>query len=37
MSELFTDFYRLQNGDTAPGEKHLEIIGRLLREMEETR
>ncbi|MBQ6174081.1 MAG: exonuclease SbcCD subunit D [Clostridia bacterium] len=37
VSELFTDFYRLQNGDTAPGEKHLEIIGRLLREMEETR
>ena len=36
VAALFEDFYRLQNNDVPPGEKHLEILGKLLSEMEES-
>lgn len=36
VRDLFADFYRLQNNGAEPGDKHLQVIDRLLREMEET-
>ena len=33
-AELFSDFYRLQNNDRAPGEAHQEVLKKVLRELE---
>ena len=33
--ELFTDFYRLQNNDQLPGEMHMQVLGKVIRELEE--
>ena len=35
VPELFSDFYRLQNNDQAPGEAHMKVLQRVLRELEE--
>ena len=34
VSELFSDFYRLQNNDVAPSERHLEMLTAILKELE---
>ena len=36
VAELFTDFYRLQNNDQPPGDKHMKVLEKVIREMEET-
>jgi len=36
ISELFSDFYRLQNNDQAPGEKHMAVLDKVIRELEEA-
>lgn len=36
VTELFSDFYRLQNNDQPPGEMHLAILEKVIRELEET-
>lgn len=33
--ELFSDFYRLQNNDQLPGEKHLQVLEKVIKELEE--
>ena len=35
VAELFSDFYRLQNNDQLPGEKHMKVLDKIIREMEE--
>lgn len=35
VAELFSDFYRLQNNDQAPGEAHRKVIEKVLKELEE--
>ncbi len=35
ISELFSDFYRLQNNDQAPGEAHRKVLEKVLKELEE--
>ena len=35
IQELFSDFYRLQNNDREPGEAHMRIIEKVLKELEE--
>lgn len=35
IPELFSDFYRLQNNDRAPGEAHRKILMKVLKELEE--
>ena len=35
VEELFCDFYRLQNNDQLPGEKHLAVLHRVIGELEE--
>ncbi len=35
VSELFSDFYRLQNNDQAPGEAHQRVLSKVLKELEE--
>ncbi|MBR0367617.1 MAG: exonuclease SbcCD subunit D [Clostridia bacterium] len=35
VPELFSDFYRLQNNDQAPGEAHMKVLQRVLQELEE--
>ncbi len=35
-AELFTDFYRLQNNDQLPGELHMQVMNRIIRELEEA-
>ena len=35
VSELFSDFYRLQNNDQAPSEAHMKVLQKVLRELEE--
>ena len=35
VSELFADFYRLQNNDRAPDEAHMREIEKVLKELEE--
>ena len=35
VPELFCDFYRLQNNDQQPGEAHLQVIEKVLKELEE--
>lgn len=34
VPELFSDFYRLQNNDVAPSERHLEMLTAILKELE---
>lgn len=34
VPELFSDFYRLQNNDIAPGERHIEMLTAILKELE---
>ena len=36
VTELFSDFYSLQNNGQTPGEKHLQVLDRVIRELEET-
>ncbi len=36
VAELFTDFYRLQNNDQLPGEKHMQVLNKVIRELEEA-
>ena len=36
VTELFSDFYRLQNNDQAPGEEHMKVLGKVLRELEDS-
>ena len=35
IPELFSDFYRLQNNDQAPGEAHMRVLEAVLRALEE--
>ena len=35
VTELFSDFYRLQNNDQAPGEAHQRVLQKVLKELEE--
>lgn len=35
VSELFCDFYRLQNNDQLPGEKHMAVLDKVIRELKE--
>ena len=35
VTELFSDFYRLQNNDQVPGEAHRRVIEKVLKELEE--
>ncbi len=35
VPELFSDFYRLQNNDVAPCERHIEMLTSILKELEE--
>ena len=35
-SELFADFYRLQNNGQEPGSMHLQVLDKVIRELEET-
>jgi len=34
IADLFSDFYRLQNNDQAPGEAHQRVLQKVLRELE---
>lgn len=34
--ELFSDFYRLQNNDQLPGEAHMQVLSKVIKELEET-
>ncbi|MBR5383188.1 MAG: exonuclease SbcCD subunit D [Clostridia bacterium] len=36
VTELFSDFYRLQNNDQVPGEEHMKVLGKVLRELEDS-
>lgn len=35
VAELFCDFYRLQNNDQLPGEKHMAVLDKVIRELKE--
>lgn len=35
VAELFCDFYRLQNNDQMPGEMHMQVLSRVIKELEE--
>lgn len=35
VTELFSDFYRLQNNDQLPGEEHMKVLGKIIKELEE--
>lgn len=35
VTELFEDFYRLQNNDRLPGESHRKVLEKVLKELEE--
>ena len=35
VTELFSDFYRLQNNDREPGEEHRKVLEKVLKELEE--
>lgn len=37
VDELFVDFYRLQNNDQPPGEMHMKVLQKALKELEEER
>lgn len=34
-AELFCDFYRLQNNDQLPGDMHMQVLSKVIRELEE--
>ncbi len=34
--ELFSDFYRLQNNDQPPGEMHMQVLNKVIKELEDT-
>ena len=34
-AELFSDFYRLQNNDRPPDEKHMQVLNKVIRELAE--
>ena len=36
VAELFCDFYRLQNNDQLPGEAHMQVLGKVIKELEEA-
>lgn len=36
VAELFCDFYRLQNNDTAPGDAHMQLLEEILKQMEDA-
>lgn len=36
VAELFADFYRLQNNDQLTGEMHMQVLEKVIRELEET-
>ena len=36
VAELFSDFYRLQNNDQLPGEAHMQVLSKVIKELEET-
>ena len=36
ITELFSDFYRLQNNDQAPSEAHQKVLDKVLKELEES-
>lgn len=35
VQELFSDFYRMQNNDQAPSEKHMQVLRKVILELEE--
>lgn len=35
VAELFSDFYRLQNNDQLPSEMHMQVMNKLIKELEE--
>lgn len=35
VAELFSDFYRLQNNDQPPGEMHMQVLNKIIKELEE--
>lgn len=35
VSELFSDFYRLQNNDQEPGSTHMKVLEKVLKDLEE--
>lgn len=37
VAELFSDFYRLQNNDQPPGEAHMKVLEKALKELEDQR
>ena len=37
VSDLFSDFYRLQNNDQPPGEAHMKLLEKALKELEDQR
>ena len=36
VAELFSDFYRLQNNDQLPGEAHMQVLSKVIKELEEA-
>ena len=36
VAALFSDFYRLQNNDQLPGEKHMKVLDKIIKELEEA-
>lgn len=36
VPELFCDFYRMQNNNQEPSDEHMKVLGKVLRELEET-
>ncbi len=35
VAELFSDFYRLQNNDQQPSDLHMQVLNKVIRELEE--
>ena len=35
VAELFSDFYRLQNNDQPPGDMHMQVLNKVIKELEE--
>ena len=35
VAELFSDFYRLQNNDQLPDEAHMQVLNKVIKELEE--
>lgn len=36
VAELFSDFYRLQNNDQLPSEAHMQVLNKVIKELEEA-